>query len=167
MRQTSYREDQNRLIIPIIVQVNEENRNGPVVVGDILANLRAALDHPIYGHAAARTTRTPQQEKSMYFPILTDFGEMVTRTGQLGPLVDPAVLAVIDQSQPFDHPQQEGGPDWHPLAVLNGLVNHDKHRSVQTVSYVNEDFTVTRIQPQVLSVETGPIELTTAPRERQ
>ena len=73
MRQTSYREDQNRLTIPIIVQVNEEKPdNWPVVVGDILAILRAALDHSIYGHAAARTTLTPQQEKSMYFPILTD-----------------------------------------------------------------------------------------------
>ena len=70
------------------------------------------------------------------------------------------MLAVIDQSQPFHHPQQDGGPDWHPLAVLNGLVNHDKHRSVRTVSYVNEDFTVIRSQLQVLSVDTQPIEMT-------
>ena len=70
------------------------------------------------------------------------------------------MLAVIDQSQPFHHPQQDGGPDWHPLAVLSGLVNHDKHRSVRTVSYVNEDFTVIRSQLQVLSVDTQPIEMT-------
>jgi hypothetical protein len=66
MRQTSYREDQNRLTTTIVVQVNKEKPdNWPVVIGDILTNLRAALDHSIYGHAASRTTLAPQQERSM------------------------------------------------------------------------------------------------------
>ncbi|MGV0797172.1 hypothetical protein ABQF26_09415 [Mycolicibacterium elephantis] len=161
MQQSSYRDAQDRLAISIVVKVNEEKpESWPVMVGDVLTNLRAALDHSIFGHAAARMTLTPQQERDMYFPILTDSTKWQAAQSKLAPFVDAAVLAVVDQSQPFHRPQQDGGPDWHPLAVLNGLVNHDKHRAVRTVSYVNEDLDINRSELQVLSVNSQPVEMT-------
>jgi hypothetical protein len=161
MRQASHREAQNRLTITVEVQVNKEKPDSwPVVIGDVLTNLRAALDHSLFGHVVARATLTPQQERALNFPILTDSTKWSGAQTSLSTLVDPAVLAVIDQSQPFHHPQSDGGPKWHPLAVLNGLVNHDKHRSVRTVSYVNEDFTITNSELTVLSVDTQPVEMT-------
>ena len=123
VQQTSYRDGQNRLTISIVVKVNEENPDiWPVMIGDILTNLRAALDHSIFGHAASRTVLKPHQERDMHFPILTDSTKWPGIQSKLAPLLDPAVLAVVEQSQPFHHPQQDGGPAWHPLAVLNGLV---------------------------------------------
>jgi hypothetical protein len=160
IQQSSYRDPNDRLTFSIVVRVNEEKPDHwGLAVGDVLTNLRAALDHSVFGHAAAHNSLTPQQEKSMYFPILEDPTKWQGAQASLGPLLDPAVLTVIDQCQPFHHPPQEGGPDWHPLAVLNGLVNHDKHRTVRTVSYVNEDFTVVNSELHVSSVDAEPVEM--------
>src|SRR5437763_1220930 len=63
MRQNNCRDDESRLTISVVVQVDEEKPNNwPLVVGDILTNLRAALDHSVFGHAASRTTLTSKQE---------------------------------------------------------------------------------------------------------
>lgn len=157
IQQSSYRDPDDRLTFSIVVAVKEEKPDHwGLAVGDVLTNLRAALDHSVFGHAAARNSLTPQQEKSMQFPILTDPTKWSGAHARLAPLLDPDVLKVIGECQPFHH-QQNGGPDWHPLAVLNGLVNHDKHRTVRTVSYVNEDFTVVNSELPVASVEAEPV----------
>lgn len=161
IQQDSHREAQNRLTVKVVVRVNEEKPgNWGLVVGDILTNLRAALDHSIFGHAADRNALTPSQEKSLYFPITTDSKDWPGARGNIAPLVDAAVLAVVDQSQPFHFPQHDGGPNWHPLAVLDGLVKHDKHRAVRTVSYVNEAFTIQNSELRVVSLDTEPVEMT-------
>ncbi|MCV7442033.1 hypothetical protein H7K33_07335 [Mycobacterium paraense] len=160
LQQTSYRDPNDRLTFRVVVKVNEEKPDHwGLTVGDVLTNLRAALDHSVFGHAEARSTLTPQQERSLYFPILTDPQKWQATQANLSPLVDSAVLAVIDQSQPFHFTQQQGGPDWHPLAVLNSLVNQDKHRAVRTVSYVNEDFDIVDSELPVASVDAQPVEM--------
>lgn len=160
IQQSSYRDPNDRLTFSIVVKVKEEKPDHwGVVVGDVLTNLRAALDHAVFGHASARGALTARQEKNMYFPIITDSAKWQGVQANLGPLVDPGVLAVIDQSQPFHFPLQQGGPDWHPLAVLDGLVNHDKHRTVRTVSYVNEDFTIVNSELPVATVNAQPVEM--------
>jgi len=66
------------------------------------------------------------------------------------------VLHVIEDSQPFKVQK----PDWHSFALLNGLVNRDKHRQVRVVSYNNEAFNVTGTTGDVESVDNKPREMT-------
>jgi hypothetical protein len=79
----------------------------------------------------------------------------------LAALVDPNVLNVIDQSQPLPRPSQDGGPNWHPLEVLNNLVNQDKHRTIRTLSSINEQFKVANSELPVASImDNTPVEIT-------
>jgi hypothetical protein len=142
-----------------VIQVNEEMPDDwGLIFGDILSNLRAALDHAVYNHAMARQPLTPRQEKSMNYPVVMDETDWPRAQTSLAQFVDPAVLNVIYLTQPFQQPI--GGAHWHPLAILNGLVNRDKHRSVRPVLYTNEAFIVTDSDLDIVSVDTKPVEMT-------
>ena len=119
-----------------------------MIMGDILTNLRAALDHAVYGHATARAQLNSKQRKKLYHPMCIDAHEWhgtpevvgadgsvkEAKSGALDDLqglVEPAVLAVIESNQPFN--SSNGPASWHGLAILSGLVNRDKHRAVLEV----------------------------------
>ncbi|MGV0723691.1 hypothetical protein ABQF53_23600, partial [Mycolicibacterium elephantis] len=114
-----------------------------LIMGDILTNLRAALDHAVYGHATSLKKLNSKQRKDLYHPMLTARAEWdgtpattapdgtVTEAklgaaDKLRDLVAPDVLQVIEKNQPFN----ADDPFWHGLAILSGLVNRDKHRAV-------------------------------------
>lgn len=103
-----------------------------LLLGDILTNLRAALDHAIYGHAAARQALTGEQEKRIYYPIVLDRAKWSKIRKELGPLLEPAVMSFVESTQPFNH---QDDPRKAPLVTFNTLVNEDKHRSIRVVSY--------------------------------
>lgn len=131
-----------------------------LIVGDILTNLRAALDHAVFGHAAARQSLTPKQEKWLSYPIITtksDWSDWLNQLQKKAITVEPNVLTVIENSQPFN--ATAFPPDWHPLALLNGLVNHDKHRAVRTVVYVSEEFDVKSSDLDVVLKDVKPVEM--------
>jgi hypothetical protein len=113
--------DESQAVITFHVQVKEEiPSHWGLIVGDILTNLRAALDHVIFGHAAARAEAggsplTAKQEKELNFPIITVAGDWPNHQARLAPFVDSAALAVIERRQPFNQPHQVP-PDWEPLA---------------------------------------------------
>jgi hypothetical protein len=126
-----------------------------LIVGDILTNLRAALDHAVFGHAAARQPLTAGQERALQYPIVAKASDWPSAQAKLAPLMEPAVLQVIEDSQPFKVQK----PDWHSFALLNGLVNRDKHRQVRVVTYHNEEFTVTGTTGNIESIDKKPREL--------
>jgi hypothetical protein len=91
---------------------------------DLVGNLRAALDHSVFDHVVKEGISrglplTAKQEKAVKFPIL-EKEAAIDSPGWYA----PAVLAVLEKHQPF---HQSPAHD-HPLARLNRLVNHDKHR---------------------------------------
>ncbi|WP_020102431.1 hypothetical protein [Mycobacterium sp. 360MFTsu5.1] len=115
-----------------------------LIIGDILTNLRAALDHAVYGHAMSRQTLNSERRKNLYHPMSTSSAEWestpetTTPDGNVKPsrkgirevlqdLLAPAVLDVIEKNQPFNGTE---APGWHGLSVLSGLANRDKHRAV-------------------------------------
>jgi hypothetical protein len=115
-----------------------------LIMGDILTNLRAALDHAVYGHATSRKALNSKQRKHLYHPMLivrAEWDGTPETTAQDGTVVEakpgvrdnlqdlvaPDVLEVIEKNQPFN---AKDDPRWHGLAVLSGLVNRDKHRAV-------------------------------------
>jgi hypothetical protein len=97
----------------------------PLVVGDVIQNLRSALDQVAYqlylkggdGHGRAYLVS---------FPIFDSFKEYQREKLRKLPGVSAAAVAKIDAIQPY-----KGGND--VLWVLNKLNNIDKHRLLLTV----------------------------------
>jgi hypothetical protein len=168
------RPDQNESTLAARVHIKEPI---PVawglIVGDVLTNLRAALDHAVYGHAAARSQLTEPQERRLQYPVLRNSDQWLgaaavpaTPTSPAKPNVESAkknlkdfldtdVLNAIERSQPYHSPD----PDRHWLTLLNALVNRDKHRAVRTVAWVSDDFNIAYSEATVVSVDAPPVEM--------
>jgi hypothetical protein len=104
-----------------------------VTMGDALHNLRSCLDH-LVGCFVERHGRTIEHHHA--FPIYADAATFKGRAQRArrkddrgGPLsgipCESGEWALIERSQPY-----QGGDDprEHPLAILNEMVNIDKHR---------------------------------------
>jgi len=94
------------------------------IVGDALTNLRATLDH------LARQLFVldgGQGRAEVYFPIMkrprADGGPPRLGDHQVA---DSLISHHLDERQPY----RDTEPAGHPLAVLNDLVNRDKHESL-------------------------------------
>lgn len=107
----------------------------PVLIGDILTNLRAALDHTFWA-AAVLHSGHPQRPQRVMFPIATDASAFARMSRELRPLVSAAFWELVEAVQPF-----HGGDQAHtsPLEVLRWLSNVDKHRAVHVVGRTQFD----------------------------
>jgi|SRR6185437_120484 len=105
-----------------------------LVAGEVVYQLRSALDHSIFilANKAAKGDRQ--------FPIFKKPDEYKTRSPSMIKGVSPRADAIIEKSQPF----QSSTPDEHPLSKLSKLNNTDKHRVIPAcsicVSHGNIDF---------------------------
>jgi hypothetical protein len=177
IKPTDHPSDPSLGVLTIRLEVREPTPpEWGLIVGDILTNLRAALDHTVVGHAAKRSQQplTEQEEKKLNFPILLNQKQWLgapaapaTATTPATPKVesahkklvkylDPAVLDVIEKSQPYHNAPPEG----HPLGGLNDLVNRDKHRAVQVVSYIRKRFEVEKSDVEVVWVDAPDVPMT-------
>lgn len=100
-----------------------------VIIGDILTNARAALDHAVYPHVRARMPNMRDQDIS--YPIHNRKDQFVSKAGWFA----PAVSDLIESTQPYNSPT----PDEHFLAALRELVNIDKHRKLVIAQYAMHD----------------------------
>lgn len=138
-----YGEDDPRAVVTLRLELRAPSE-WSLIMGDVLTNLRAALDHAVYGHGTSRQALNSAQRKSLYHPMSTASAEWENTLATtnpdgtvkpekkgirevLRPIVAADVLDVIEQNQPFN---AAGDPFWHTLAILSGLVNRDKHRAV-------------------------------------
>ncbi|MHA3019673.1 hypothetical protein ACXPWS_05310 [Mycobacterium sp. BMJ-28] len=147
-----------------------------LIIGDILTNLRAALDHALFSHVESRQTLTEKQESQLQYPVVIDaknwFGapavpatataphipKIESKRDKLAPFVSAKVLTAIEKTQPFS--QSRVPPPHAPLALLTTLVNHDKHRRLHVVRWVNEEFIVRHSDWEVVEVKTDQTVLT-------
>jgi hypothetical protein len=107
-------------------QPNELPTIIPVLVGEALGNLRSALDHLTW-HLALLESSSPSVGTE--FPVFTDDRRYRDqRNRKIGDL-SRAAKALIDDEQPF----QNATPEEHPLQILHGLTNIDKHRLLHIV----------------------------------
>lgn len=101
----------------------------PLVMGDCVQNLRAALDHLTWQLVLA-AGNTPCDKTA--FPI---FDSNLTLKGNprnitISGGIAPRALEIIKSSQPYN---RANGPKDHPLSILHDLSNIDKHRTVLLV----------------------------------
>jgi len=115
------------------------NEDIAVVLGDAVHNLRAALDHAIFGLSVdhARRALTATEERSVWYPVCRRpvHWEAATK----GPLrfLSADLQTVVDMDQPYHAPAGLARGN-NPLAVLDDLCNIDKHRSLLLVGAVVE-----------------------------
>ena len=143
-----------------------------LIMGDILTNLRAALDHVVYEHADRRQQLNSARRKALKYPIFTERHDWdgtpdrqnpdgTIKKGSKGAyeelrtLIAPDVLRLIKASQPFEATNDP--PEWHALAILSGLVNRDKHRMVAEVPINVGELAFQGIGVEVVTV-TPPVE---------
>jgi hypothetical protein len=114
----------------------------PALIGDCLTNLRASLDHLIYGIALKHTGRDDLADQTrLQFAIYDDAGKFGSWAGIMrkNSLLPDAVITLIEQFQPYyDYKGPQNLFERHltrnPLWILNALVNADKHRTLMPVT---------------------------------
>ena len=96
----------------------------PLLAGEAIQNLRAALDHMVYAKSGERS-RTQ-------FPIFSDPCEFQVRGLPMIKGVPESVRATIEKAQPYrNYPPNPGET---MLARLRVLSNLDKHRTLTTIA---------------------------------
>jgi hypothetical protein len=125
----------------------------PIIAGDLLFNLRSALDH-IFVALVPNEQRT----KSTAFPIFTDDIEAINPvTGKnLHPKSAASwrrktkgapenAMAIVKRFQPYQFLQEGLDPQYNSLAILGAFQNADKHRQLVLVSNGLRDPVVWRV----------------------
>lgn len=153
--------DSSMLIVECVASVKTPPpmESWGLIAGDILGNLRASLDHALYGHIAARHTLTEAQRQAIQFPIVIDSTKWAAKDKYYSPLVEPKVWAHIHSKQPFhDADPKSGG-----LHILNDLVNRDKHRtlhvfvSLATVTFDRNNAPITELPKTARPIVDGAV----------
>jgi hypothetical protein len=97
----------------------------PLIIGDVLHNLRCALDHLAY-HLATLKTKVPEKLAKVYFPIFKSATAYKSgKAGKIDGIGEDAIKA-IDRVQPY------GGGDGEILWLLHTLNIADKHKFLVT-----------------------------------
>jgi hypothetical protein len=111
--------------VSLAVEREPPSDEWPLVLGEIVHNLRSSLDHVIYAQARPQSTRTQ-------FRIFIDQDEFQDKGLPRLHGVPAAVKATVESLQPFNVTPQAPRRDW--LWVLHDLCNLDKHRTLTTVA---------------------------------
>ncbi len=122
----------------------------PIVLGDVLFNMRSALDHLVVAIAPKDFKKRVGFPICTVDPLATDertgkyldaqaSGAWISRTKGL-----PAdCVAAIRRLQPYEAGRQLSEPaEGHPLAILSALQNADKHRNLVGVISALKDPTL-------------------------
>lgn len=108
-----------------------------ILTGDIVHNLRSALDHAVYGLVVRRTGKNPPDRwGELGFPVCTHPDRFTSALGKLGQLrKDRVVRAQFESLQPYALVRDNGPP---ALQFLQDIDNADKHRLVSVVMAVTD-----------------------------
>jgi hypothetical protein len=108
------------------------------IVGEVVHNLRAALDNMIWELSDAHATAPPEplppggQWRKVQFPVYVNGANWPEAIDKELKFVDPRHRALIKRLQPFNTHRKH--PERAPLAVLHELWNRDKHRTLVPVN---------------------------------
>ena len=109
--------------------------NWPVTTGEVLYNLRSALDHAAFELSVIGLGRDlePKEAEGSQFPLTDAYGKFASRVPRQLPGLSDAHVALIERVQPYPERDREYTPSqfdevayW--LGLLNRLGNVEKHR---------------------------------------
>ncbi|MGD0070893.1 MAG: hypothetical protein ABSB71_04970 [Candidatus Bathyarchaeia archaeon] len=126
--QVMTRREPNRGLIYYLTKVEPVPTHIATIAGDVIQNLRSALDHLAWQLYLIGTSGRVNDEK-VYFPIADDATKYGNRLRKLTYMRADAITA-FNSIQPY-----KGGKD-EKLWILNKLNNIDKHRLLVTVGSV-------------------------------
>lgn len=112
----------------LILQINKEPalQRWSLVIGDIVHNLRCALDHLVYAIAIHESGQDPPPSgNKLMFPICDTSDLFRNESNRRLVTLSDRVRTVIETVQPYNRPHLELPP---LLAILRDLNNTDKHR---------------------------------------
>lgn len=106
-----------------------------VITGDVIHNLRAALDHSVFALAVHNQLKPrPQNEHLLAFPIANSAGEWKDSARRIQGISEAAVIA-LRNAQPYVTGSKN-------LARLARLSNEDKHRNVTIAAVAPKEFDI-------------------------
>jgi len=132
-------------ILTISVHINKvPDAMWGIRVGEIVHNLRSALDHVIWELFIKNNRQTPRIRDKHQFPIFDNQAGFNSAIPQFLKGLDNKAIDLIRSEQPF--PVSEGGtgediksPLWH----LKELSNCDKHRTIHLVGILLHEYNFT------------------------
>ena len=110
-----------------------------VLVGEVVHQLRSALDH-VANQLVRAAGNTPTRRTA--FPVLL---RPPDQEFKIDGGVDPAALAAVSSFQPYRRGVE---PEGHPLAMLNELWNRDKHRNLSLMATYVTGTQIFLVDPQ-------------------
>lgn len=97
-----------------------------IIIGEIVHDVRSALDHFVYQLVIHSTDRPPAEDNRTQFPIFLDAAKFKKHGLNMLIGVSKKARDLIEALQPFSTGEHEKSPLWH----LNQLSNIDKHRTL-------------------------------------
>ena len=108
-----------------------------VVLGDVIHNLRSALDYLVFQLALFHTNGSIRNERALQFPIDDTPKGFERNAHRYLREVHPDHVAIIERFQPYHgtggRPDGWSGPYIHQLALLRDLSDTDKHRLLNII----------------------------------
>lgn len=130
--------DSRQVIIETIARVAPEPpaEDWGLMVGDVLTNLRGALDHALFGHIIARFPGLSDgQQKSIQLPVVDDSAKWPGYVSKYIDPVNPWVAQPVWDEIEANQPMHADNPREHQLHLLHKLVGLDKHRAIHVVAH--------------------------------
>jgi hypothetical protein len=112
----------------LILRINKEPalQKWSLVIGNIVHNLRCALDHLVYAIAIHESGQyPPPSENKLMFPICDTSSIFRNEANRRLATLSDRVRTAIETVQPYNRPHAELPP---LLSILRGFDNTDKHR---------------------------------------
>lgn len=136
-----------------------DDMRGAMLMGDMIHNFRAALDHQMWA-VTPPVARAGRNARRVQFPIHTKAKSWEGWRTEWGSHYGEKVLTVLADAQPCNLETQHAR--FHALGLLQSLSNKDKHRALNVTAHVAHDGYPFRITPEPpggtrVTRHTGPI----------
>lgn len=117
----------------LILHIDKEPplQNWSLIIGDIIHNLRCALDHLVYAIAVYESGQEPPPlDDRLMFPICDTSTVFMDQSNRRLATLSPGVRATIEAVQPYNRPHAVLPP---LLSILRNFDNRDNHKLIHLI----------------------------------
>jgi hypothetical protein len=143
-RRDNSRERTSRIVwAEWVLEATPDYTEAALLLGDVVHNLRAAMDHAIWAVTPHDVQATSPTDVS--FPLYSREDKYERWAAQRRAWYGPTVFEILHTYQPFN---AVGTGKLHPLHILQFLSNTDKHRLLNIVAHNQVDLGGVRVVPE-------------------